>query len=95
MLAAAAAVGVAVTLPAPAQADDRSFIDQVHGSGVPIFTQNGPILWNGRMACAKLRDGVPFDEVKEDYELVNGFRTREWADVVMGITQRELCPDTL
>lgn len=95
MIVAAAAVGAAFTFAAPVGADDRTFIDQVHGSGVPIFTQNGPILWDGHMACAQIRNGVPIEDVKESYELINDFRTEKWADKVIAITQRELCPDTL
>lgn len=94
-LAAGIGLAAAVAAAAPAHADEQGFIDQVRGSGMPVFTQNGPMLWHGYMACKKLRDGVPIDEIKESYKLINNFRTEKWADQIMNITQRELCPDTL
>lgn len=89
-----AAMAAALAAAPAAQADDQSFLDYIHGHGVPssypLGSGDESNLLAGDMICRMLRTGHSTSElpflglVQEQYkpQLVEG-------------AQHELCPDTL
>lgn len=101
--AAAVAITVAVVAaPAPARADDSSYLAKLNASGVDIPVPDNVRLSSGRYACAELRmyhhtgtfrGPSPAELVRQ---LTNTFYySPEAADVQIQAAQTELCPDTL
>lgn len=93
-LIGAALLGLALTTAGTANADDRSFLDYIHGLGVPNSYPLGGTdhsnLIAGDMICRMLRTGHSAAEVP-----FLGFAQEQYKPQLTEGAQRELCPETL
>lgn len=97
------AVGItAILLAVPATADDASYLAALDAAGVLRSTPPNGRLSAGHKFCADLRAGASPDEVAARYRSLPTFGAPSMIDdlrsslgPVIGIAQRELCPDTL
>jgi hypothetical protein len=99
---AATVMAAVVAVPAPAHADDNSYLARLNESGVPIPVPDNVRLSSGRYMCAQLRMYSHTGTLRggSQQELVRQltnvfFYSPEAADVQIQAAQSELCPDTL
>jgi hypothetical protein len=90
-LSAALVFAGALTLAAPASADDQSYLDGLAAEGVMINPMNSQafLLQRGDAACRLLKAHVPPDQVAGQL----GFNGWMWNQRIVEVAQRELCPD--
>lgn len=90
----AVALGLLLGSVGVAQADDRSFLDYIHASGVPseypLGAGDASNLMAGDMICRMLRTGHSAAELP-----FLGFAQEQFKPQLVDGAQRELCPDTL
>lgn len=87
---AVATLGVGVSAPATALADDSSFLNEVGLNGT--YTEDGKSLWWGHAICTDLQNGV---SVRTIYQAV-AKQTRANRTVgFMGSAVRNLCPEQM
>jgi hypothetical protein len=83
-------LAAALTLAAPAHADEQSYIDYLSSHGVPTWNR-AAALGDGYRICAQIREGMsPDDAVNQSF----GF-DRLWSPATVYAAQHELCPNTL
>jgi hypothetical protein len=83
-------LATALTLAAPAHADDQSFIDYINSHGVPTFNRSAAV-GDGYKICAQIREGMsPDDAINQSM----GFQ-RLWSPQIVYAAQHELSPNTL
>jgi hypothetical protein len=83
-------LAAALTLAAPAHADEQSFIDYLNSHGVPTFNRSAA-LGDGYKICAQIHEGMSPDDAINQYM---GFG-RLWSPTTVFAAQHELCPNTL
>lgn len=81
---------IAVTLAAPAHADEQSYLNYLASHGVPAWPA-GPGVKAGHDACTALRDGG----TPEGFIGRMGAMGALYGQTVVYAAQHELCPDTL
>jgi hypothetical protein len=93
----AAAVAVALTVAAPAQADvDTDFANELHTFG--IYGQKDYNAWIGKIACKRLRTGLDADSVAAvrfvEMQMDKGVgQEQSWQ--FLGSAMKYYCPDKL
>jgi len=89
LIATAVAALSALTLAAPAQADDQSFLQTLRDQGqyMPPWLDRARI-GGGYWTCGQLHAGVPRAELVPQFVQVDG-------NVFIDAAQHELCPDIL
>ncbi|OHU97055.1 DUF732 domain-containing protein [Mycobacterium talmoniae] len=90
----AAAFVAAITLAAPAHADDASYLDYLRSHGQNIMGY-GPVendwVTAGHFACARLRDGETPEQAANHPQ--HAFQDN--GPLVVDAARHELCPDKL
>jgi hypothetical protein len=87
LIVSVAAVAVAVTVAAPARADDQSYLDRLAGANTLWLTRQQKVGM-GHEVCVMLRGG------SSPADLASMARGYDGAAIV-DAAQHELCPDTL
>jgi hypothetical protein len=93
-MAGVAAIVVAITMAAPAHADNASYLAYLRSHGQDILAY-GPVendwLTAGHFACSRLRDGATPDEAAN----LPLYKLQENGPLVVEAARHELCPDKL
>lgn len=91
-----------LAVPAPAHADDASYLAALDAHGVFRSGTPGARLSAGNKFCAELRSGATPDQIAAQYRSLPTFGAPSMIDDLRGslhpvidIAQHELCPDTL
>lgn len=102
VVAALTTVAAALAVPAPAAADDASYLAALDAAGLLRSTPPNGRLSAGHKFCADLRAGASPDDVAAQYRSLPRFGAPSMIDdlrqslgPVIAISQRELCPDTV
>jgi hypothetical protein len=83
-------LAAALTLAAPAHADEQGYIDYLNSHGVPTVIRSAA-LGDGYKICAQIHEGMSPDDAINQYF---GF-DRLWSPTTVYAAQHELCPNTL
>jgi Protein of unknown function (DUF732) len=87
LLSAVLVAAVAVTLAAPAKADDQSFLDRLAGKNTAWFNPQ-QLVGVGHEVCTELRGGASPADLAA---MARGYD----GPAIVDAAQHELCPDTL
>lgn len=89
----AATTTASILLPAPAHADQWTYVDYLdnHGVAYPSVTK---VIETGKHTCRYLREGVPINDIMNGMDEYLPYGGTEQA-LIITTAAREMCPDQL